>query len=288
MISNTAVSNIINQGLDNKNIYFYGKPDMFSSMLENDIEKNLLYEPSQVFSCIIADDPIQYSQIIDNISIKYHTNSIILFHNSPIKLLKKEDKRILYSKLKESYKIFFDKTIQSEWSFPHDDKTFCIDYGISAEFSRLYDNVSKKSKHIAIINFKDNKEINYLFDYFKNYFDDVDLITNADCDYKTMLKKLSCYKIAICFHDPFSTLSLAGLGCYVFSNSYIHDYKNIVYIEDVTSITQQISNIDFEQQQKNIDYSINKILETYCLNNFYTSFHKIINQAIGRPYVYST
>ena len=115
MLNNIATSNIISSIFSKNTLLYNGKKDLFLTTLLQCESINIIDSPSQPFSILLSDNPIDYSQTSIKNSLMYHVNSLILFHKEPPQALKKEDKAILDKKLKNSYRLFFSKDIEKSW-----------------------------------------------------------------------------------------------------------------------------------------------------------------------------
>lgn len=280
---NHSINNILHCLLNKRITAYYAgnNNSLFLEYLLKNDQLNVKKQPVGPFDCIIHDDPVQYSQIISQLSEKYHVNSIILFHNIAPQALKKEDKHILYNKIRSQYKIFFNHGVQKSWGFPLDDKTHILSYGIDRVEPTI------KNKQTIIVNITKNPEINRLYQYLKQSIN-CDLLEEISTDYKKTLELLSEYKIIIVINDPFTTILCASFGGHVFSSTPIIDTNihNITIIDDFGAIQQEIMKIlnnNTSTKLKDTYFQTN-----FDINQFDVKFLNILHTARQRPYIYET
>lgn len=277
---NIKISNIINSTIGNNTIYYNAKKNIFSYILSNCDLFNIIYEPNQSFSLMITDDPISYSQSIDKISLRFHTNTLVLFRQPPPPALKKEDRFILDRKLGKSFRVFFDDNIKNSWSLNNPSLTIDIKYGVPE-----YNNYTK-TNNICILNTENSDGIKRLYQHIKNHID-CDMITSIDDD---LLPKLSSYRICVCPNDIYESLLCASMGSWVFS-SYSFSDKNIQNISNVVdygTINDSIQTVlnDWDTLDKTIQNSKQYILHNYTLSNYYNSISNFHLQISRRAFIH--
>jgi|688.fasta_scaffold00408_11 hypothetical protein len=284
MLNNLDVTNIIVNTLNRKHstVYYLGNKNLFSNILEQHRDANFIYEANQPFSFIIADNPLNYSQIINKLSLAYHVNTLILFMDSPPTHLKKEDRIILHKKLDNTYRVFFNDKIRSLWALPDTNETLTMSYGVPKS------DIVSKEKNVCILNFENNDGINRLYQHINNYIN-CDLITNSNSD---PIKNISFYKICISPHNIYDTILSASCGTWVFSSSLLIDknISNISYIDNYNSIINDINNTlnNWDNLQHIIESSKNYITEHYSLNTFYSNMTDLYSKISQRVFKYET
>jgi len=278
---NHSVSNIVNTLISKQNtIYYIGKKNLFFYTLINCDKLSIIDHANQPFSLLASDNPIDYSQSIDKISLHYHTNSIIFFHDTPPSALKKEDKVILNRKLKNSFKVFFNQSIKEEWGLA-DFASIVMDYGIPL----LTDVIDKKN--VCIVNLEKNPGVDRLYQHIKNYINDCDVIDNIK-----LLDKISEYKISICPNGIYDSIFSASCGSWVISSipKLEENICNITYITDYGSVQDRIKDIlsNWEILDHLIKSSQQYIREKYPIEVFYNNISILSNQISKRAFIYET
>lgn len=281
-MNNTSTSNIINSVVGNNTIYYDGKKNIFSHILSQCNLFNIIYEPNQSFSLMITDDPISHSQAIDNKSLQFHTNTMVLFQHPAPPALKKEDRFILDRKLGKNYRVFFDENIKNSWFLNNPLLTIDITYGVPE-----YKNYTK-TKNICVVNVENNDSIKRLYQHIKNYTD-CDIITEIN---DNLLSTLSSYKICVSPNNMYDSLLCASVGSWVFS-SYLLSDKNIQNVSNVTDyrdINDNIQNIlnNWDGLQETIEDSKKYILDNYKLDNYYSNISNSHLQISTRAFIHET
>jgi hypothetical protein len=285
MLNNIATSNIISSIFSKNTLLYNGKKDLFLTTLLQCESINIIDSPSQPFSILLSDNPIDYSQTSIKNSLMYHVNSLILFHKEPPQALKKEDKAILDKKLKNSYRLFFSKDIEKSWGLATIEKNINIEYGV------IRIDEKDKNKNVCVVNLNKDNGIQNLYQHIKNTIIDCDLI-DAHTDGDEVLKILSQYKICIIPHDTYDALLAASFGGLVYTSSSQIDksISNIVYIKDYNTINDRLKN-DLNQWD-NINSLLRQnqsyIHDKYNIDKFYSEFNNICTSISRKAFTYET
>jgi hypothetical protein len=285
MLNNIATSNIISSIFSKNTLLYNGKKDLFLTTLLQCESINIIDSPSQPFSILLSDNPIDYSQTSIKNSLMYHVNSLILFHKEPPQALKKEDKAILDKKLKNSYRLFFSKDIEKSWGLATIEKNINIEYGV------IRIDEKDKNKNVCVVNLNKDNGIQNLYQHIKNTIIDCDLI-DAHTDGDEVLKILSQYKICIIPHDTYDALLAASFGGLVYTSSSQIDksISNIVYIKDYNTINDRLKN-DLNQWD-NINSLLKQnqsyIHDKYNIDKFYSEFNNICTSISRKAFTYET
>lgn len=285
MLNNIATSNIISSIFSNNTLLYNGKKDLFFTTLLQCEIINVIDSPSQPFSVLLSDNPIDFSQISMKMALTYHVNSLILFHKEPPQAIKKEDKAILDKKLKNSYRLFFSKDIEKSWGLNTIEKNISIEYGVPKI------DLNDKNKNICVLNLNKDSGVHNLYQHIKNSIIDCDLIDTNTYN-NEILNILSQYKICVIPHDIYDTLLTASLGGLVYTSSTQIDksISNITYIKDYNTINDRLKN-DLEQWssinsslKENQSYIHNK----YNIDKFYSEFNNICTSISRKAFTYET
>jgi|688.fasta_scaffold00281_22 hypothetical protein len=285
MLNNIATSNIISSIFSKNTLLYNGKKDLFLTTLLQCESINIIDSPSQPFSILLSDNPIDYSQTSIKNSLMYHVNSLILFHKEPPQALKKEDKAILDKKLKNSYRLFFSKDIEKSWGLATIEKNINIEYGV------IRIDEKDKNKNVCVVNLNKDNGIQNLYQHIKNTIIDCDLI-DAHTDGDEVLKILSQYKICIIPHDTYDALLAASFGGLVYTSSSQIDksISNIAYIKDYNTINDRLKN-DLNQWD-NINSLLKQnqsyIHDKYNIDKFYSEFNNICTSISRKAFTYET
>jgi len=285
MFSKIATSNILSVLLDNTSILNMSVPSIYNSMITKYSGFNIIDEQNQPIIGIINSDIIKYSQNIHHTSIINHVPSILMFHEDAPPALKKEDRYILYKKIKNTYKIFFSNKIKKSWSLPEDNLSYIVPYGF-----KTLKNLEDKPKNIAILNFHNNKIINQIYHNINKSFIGTDLITKIE-SYEKIINNISDYKIVVVIGDTYNTIACSACGCFVLSNVIIEDpIETIYYIENTENINHKIAQIlqSFNNMQDNIEKTLSYIEKKYNLLQHINSINLIFNKLKNRPYIYES
>lgn len=285
MLNNISTSNIISSVFSKNTLLYNCKKDLFFTTLSQCELINIIDSPSQPFSILVSDNPIDYSQVSMKMNLAYHVNSLILFHKEPPQALKKEDKAILDKKLKNSYRLFFSKNIEQSWGLTTTEKNINIEYGV------LTVDQNHKDKNVCVLNLNKDNGIQNLYQHIKNSIIDCDLI-DTNINDNEIINILSQYKICIIPHDTYDTLLAASLGSLVYTSSTQIDKSitNIVYIKDYNSINDRLKN-DLEQWP-NMDSNLKEnqlyIHNKYNIDKFYNQFSNICTSISRKAFTYET
>jgi hypothetical protein len=280
MLSNKFNLNIINNLYNNKTLLYYKPQNLYFNFLEQYSDFNIISIYNQPIVGIINDNPIEYSQNIAELSLKNHVYSILLFHANPPAALKKEDKHILYQKLKNHYKIFFSKDIYDSWSLPKDKFTTITNFGLPTETK-----VNSDKKNIVIINLNNNQILEQLYQNLKSQFVSVDIIKSTT-DTTNIIKN---YKIAICIENLYNSMFCAAQGCFVLSNiSCDKNISSILRIDNLSEIPNKIFQIlqNFDNIESQITNSLAYINKEYDINHHIGITNNIFKQLTDRPFIY--
>lgn len=275
MFSHISVSNTINKLFNNATIVYLGKQNLFYRILTQNPYYNIINNTEQPFIGMIHDDPLLFSHKSNELELNYHAYSWILFHNPAPAALKKEDKHILATKLKNSIKIFFSDMIRKSWGLYNDTNSYSITYGCEVKHGINH------TKNIAVLNLDNNKIINDLYRHIHNIFPDSDLLKSI-----SDTTNIDQYRLVVSLENIYDALYSAANGCFVLSNTDLQNNLPSVYkITDINKINEQISQI--------LSAPIAHIIETqqFIQNNFdlqthYESMNNIFSLAKNRAYLY--
>lgn len=275
MFSHIAVSNTINKLFDNNNLLYLGQQNLFYKTLSEHPSYNITTNTDQPFVGLLHDDPLSFSQQSDRTCLEYHSNSLVFVHNEAPQALKKEDKHILATKLKNTIKIFFSDSVRQSWSLSNDHNSYLIGYGCNII------NNTDKNKDVAVLNFSKNSTINNLYSHIKRTYPSSYLLTTlADCD------TINSYRLVLSFENIYDSLYAASCGCWVLSN---HDISNIFpsinKILDYDKINDQIRDVLSFPYSK-ISETQNFIQHNLTTNQYYENLNKIFSLLKHRAYTY--
>jgi len=279
MFNAKSASNIIHNTLGNNSILAECSKNLFYSLLQTSSGYSLIENTKQPFIAAIYDNPISLSQQIQNININYHVNAIVFIHSRAPDPLKKEDKYILSEKLNSVTKIFFSKEIQDSWSLKNN--IYLIPYGV-----KLLN--TEKTKNILLINTSKNSNIDKLYAYTKNIYNDCDILYDI-IDYDLMIDYISQYKIVISLENTYDSLVGAASGCYVISNNLKdNNLPSVIYLNNFTTIVHTIQSILNFKNDNSIEISKSYIQENYPINKFYASIKDIFLNCNNKVFTYAT
>lgn len=283
MSSNKQLSNIVHASLNNKTVLYTSTNNLYYNFLSKKSEYNIISAYNQPIIGIINDNVIEYSNKIDQLSIDNHVYSIILFHEYPPEALKKEDRYLLYQKIKYHYKVFFSDKLYNKWSLPKDAFTFVNPYGVDP---KEYNDI--REKNIIIFNLSNNPVIENIYQNLKSQFTSIDIcrsISNLD----DVSSTISDYKIAICIGDPYNSIYCAANGCCVLSNTPIDPNINTIFqVENILNISNQINNIlqNFDSLKDQIKNNVVNICTKYPQHEHIKIMDNIFKQLTFRPFIY--
>ena len=277
MFNHISVCNTINKLFDNNNLLYLGKPNLFYKTLSGHTYYNLITNTDQPFVGILHDDPLAFSQQSDMTCLQYHSNSLIFIHNEAPRGLKKEDKHILSTKLKNAIKIFFSDSVRQSWGLSNDPNSYSIGYGCN-----IVDKIDK-TKDIAILNFSKNSIVNNLYDHIRQSYPDSEILTNlSDCD------KIGRYRLVLSLDNMYDSLYSAALGCLVLSSHEMNNiFPSISKVLDYNTINDQIEQILLSPQSKIIDTQ-NFIRHHLGIDQYYQNLNQIFSLLKNRVYTYET
>lgn len=278
MFSHAAVSNILNNVLSNNTFISLCSNNLFNLSLSKLESYNISKLAASPFIGIINDDPINFSQKANDLYLQYHVPGLLFFHNQAPAALKKEDKYILSQKLSNTTKVFFDNTIRNSWGLSNTD-SHTISYGVTPK-------QSVKTKDVIVLNSTNNSTINTIYQHIKNKIDNSDILTSF-IDYDDCLSLISNYKVAVCLENFYDVLCCSSMGCKTITNidfkdklpsvTKINDYNTIV-----PSIIQLLNNDDNTEINQTIEY----IKTRYKLNTFLDSMKLILSNFKNRVYIH--
>jgi hypothetical protein len=224
------------------------------------------------YDAYLTSSIIEHSNIRNQILLDYGIPDVLCFHNLLPNRFKKEDLYILKKSSILNHKIFFHDTIQNSWSIK-DKLSFNIPYGLP--------NIPVKSivhkKSVVILNLNNNNNLNTLYQYIKNIFKDVEMITDVSSfSYQELVDKLSEFHICLENDSIINCLVAAYAGCYIISTlPTLEDINGFFNIADYSHIIDKIKYLlssDLKISEKNI------LLDKYSFDRFSSLFIKCLKQ----------
>jgi hypothetical protein len=260
---------------------------------------NLIYDPSQTLfdhvfkmtdSTIISvqnrmSDSFYYDAYVSNnffpyvnnrvsLQYKYQLLDMVLFHQCPPPILKKEDKTILKNSLRSTYKVFFTEKIAEAWDI-QDHRSFNINYGLPKISHTIPEFTNRRS--ILVINTNNDPAINTLFSTIHNIFPDAFLIKDMlDSNLETSLELMSNYKIVIDLSNAYNTMCATLSGCFtITSQMYDNNIESCLVVQDFRNIPQVFTNLmnqNYALIQKDIEY----LTLSYNIDSFIIQMNQLL------------
>lgn len=275
MFSHIAVSNTINKLFDNNNLLYLGTQNLFFKTLSEHPLYNITTNTDQPFVGLLHDDPLSFSQQSDITCLQYHSNSLVFIHSEAPQALKKEDKHILATKLKNTIKIFFSDSIRQSWALSEDYNSYSITYGCDT------DNNTDKNKDVVVLNFSKNSIINNLYSHIKQVYPRSDLLTTLADSHA-----INSYRLVISLENIYDSLYAASKGCWVLSNHEISNiFPSIFKVLDYNKINDQIREVLSFPYSK-ISDTQNFIQNNLTTHQYYENLNKIFSLLKNRAYTY--
>lgn len=252
------VSNIVNSLIfpQSKNVLYDSHHSVFDLIMKS-LEIAIVdinYAHSDMwYNVLVSNNPIEFTTRHINVSKSSHINSVIFFHDTIPKQLKREDILILHQQISNCIKICTDSTLLSSW-LPQDDKWKTVNYGIP-----YIDPISKeKTIDFIVLNFNNNQNIINVYDKLKNSVSTNSLILNQlPEDLEQLYDILDKTKVCIDFEKRINSLIAASRGCFnitSYDNNLIEYYETIDNLSIIDNIlTNCLHQIDQNKIQKQID-----------------------------------
>jgi hypothetical protein len=281
MFYNTAIKNVIHKELNNTSVFYDSNLDLYYSFISQHSKFNFITQKNQPYVAYINDNVIDVSQKINSIYLQNHVDTILLFHNSPPSLLKKEDKYILNSKIKNAYKIFFSTTIENEWGLSN--RCYTFPYGVKTT-------INDATKNVILLNFSNNSTISQIYSNIKESIENVHMLSSIKHHtYDQLINLISDYRIAICIGNEYNTLACAGCGCIVLSNSTTKygNIKTIKNIDNLQNLIEQIKeNLQLYEDKNTRISSVDFILKNFPFLPHISYLDNIFTTAQKQGYIY--
>jgi hypothetical protein len=275
MFSQIAVSNIINNVLNNNTFLNLCSNNLFNLLLTKIDTYNITKLASSPFIGMLNDNPIDFSQKINNLHLQYHVPALLFFHNESPKALKKEDKYILSQKLSNTIKVFFDSNIRNSWGLT-DDNCHTISYGVEHK-------KTTKTQDVIVLNSSNNPNIKNIYQHIKNTINNCDMLTVFD-DYDNVLELIGNYKIAICLENFYDVLCCCSAECKVITNINTNNsLSSVLSINDYDSIIPNITTI-LDNRDDNLYSTIDYLNNNYKLETFIHSMKLILSNFSAKAY----
>jgi len=266
---------------DIKILYDYSN-SIFDKFLIKHLDMSFMYESEYIrtrgmfcYDIYWNNDPVQYTS---NASFykSEHILDMIFFHESPDPALKKEDKFLLQNRLGDSFKIYTNESLKSEWSI---DNGKYIPYGIP----KVKIDFDQPRKSVVLLNPNNAKSVDILYSYVKKYFPDAGIINiDQNISYEKIISTLKEYNICISIKKTFDSLIALSCGCDVLSSS-VPEEEGIINIDDFNKIhliiesTLKIRNVD------KIKDRISFLAKKYDLVKFQDEIYDTIINRIKEP-----
>lgn len=194
------------------------------------------------YNLYISNNPL--SSINNNLSHVFHTNSLLIFHYDKPNTLKKEDRAIINSKIKNNTKIFFDKQYMENWQI--NNKTNVFSYGVPLEHIPYSTNCINREKDVMIIG--DNQSVinRSLQQAFQTNNISCDILSLHQPNIDVVNSILNTYKICIDLNSSccINCLCACAAGCYAVHNgSFTSDLPSVIQAKSAESIVSLTQNI---------------------------------------------
>lgn len=220
------------------------------------------------YSLLWVNDPIEFSHNIPYYS-EFFTKTIISIHSTPSKLFKKEDLNIIKNRL-DTYDILCFDQNPSAWQL---DDIVKINYGIPDPKEFLS---TPKTKDILIINTKQNKQSQLLYQYLKSTYPNTDMLENIPNDIENIFNIISKYKVCIGLEDYYNLIVCNACGCYCLTSIESYD-KNIITVQNYEDMLRLLPELLNKSDYDKVSQSV---LSKYDWNEFNTNIQKYINDII--------
>jgi hypothetical protein len=287
MLNHHSIPNILQKILSPSSNLLYDATNSVFDLLIQHIDSAIysLDNPLALnlpLDCFVSGDFRNFQQKSTSISYPMHLSNLVIFHEKIPNAFKKEDKIIIQNHLKDSHKLYMHQSLLDNWDIM-DDKTYVVNYGLP---KILLQNINRKS--IIIINLNKNTELNLLYQYLKNYFGDIYMLTDiSNMSLEDLAKIISSYKICIETEMIINALFAAMCGNYVVSSLDLFD-PNIIGsfgIKTFTTIHEDIMKI-LNAYNDDIALQNRTHLETtYGWDNFKTKIENVLSTIKPEPFV---
>lgn len=229
--------------------------------------KNKMFIDSSYYNVLWLNDLIDFSQKIPYYG-SFFTNIFIAIHDAPASFFKKEDITILQNNVGKYNIISFTNHFH-EWALPN---VHHISYGVPRPMLKF---TETKNKNILIINTKQKKQTNILFQYLNQEFPHTDLLQDMPETIQDAQQLIARYKICIDFDYYYNLLVANSCGTYGITSlnsndKFIYNTQNSGQI--ISIIKMLLANQDNEQEQIS-----NLIIEKYNWNLFVKNICAYIN-----------
>lgn len=261
--------------------------------LENSIFQTLLLDNKDI-NFIQVSDSIEYlnyihstininghisSNYLDHFQNKrlyntYHIKDFVLFLNSPLKILKKEDLILVRNRLYSTKKIFITQEIANQWNVIQDGYT--LDPGIKQI------NLTKDKRKDLIILGHNVKTTQKIYQILQNKYKDTHTIHSIN-GYDSIINTLTEYKACVNLGPSIDSLYAMAAGCVVVSkdaiNNNVYTFNNTTDLAKV--VQESINEYDIKKQ---IDYSYD-LINKYDYSLFEKNIKKYIKSIIMEPFI---
>jgi hypothetical protein len=280
---NQVTYNLLSKILDPNLKVLYSKSDTIFDSIMNKVDGYLIYRDSFFsdrvsYDLFLGNDTMTHCDDKNKIIRHHQINDVLFIHDKFHRSMKKEDKTIIKNNLQSTFKIFPNKEIASTWDCLSDT---IIPYGIpQSEY-----NLSNKRKSVAVINIKNNPQIEMLYNQIKAVYNDAELVGRLST-FEEYTGKLNEFKIVIEIDSLANLLVAQCCGNYTVTTvSNMDSGLGIYDVSDWSKIKEQI-----DQKLENYDPSMfleqkRFLEEQYSFEKFESSVLEILLSIKKRPYL---
>ena len=280
---NQVTYNLLSKILDPNLKVLYSKSDTIFDSIMNKIDGYLIYKDSFFsdrvsYDLFFGNDVMTHCDDKNKIIRHHQINDTLFIHDKFHKSMKKEDKTIIRNNLQSTFKIFPSNEIAASWDSASDS---IIPYGIPpSEY-----NLSNKRKSVAVINIKNNPQIEMLYNQIKTVYGDAELIGRS-ATFEQYTSKLNEFKITIEIDSLVNLLVAQCCGNYTITTiSNMNTGLGIYDVSDWSKIKEQI-----DQKLESYDSSVlleqkQSLEEQYSFEKFESSVLEILLSIKKRPYL---
>ena len=280
-LTTNAISKVIDSDI---NILYQNSNTIFDHIIKRvegikiiDANDQLLY--NNIYHFYASNNYLDYSNSVDKIK-NLQLNGVVFFHNYIDSNFKKEDKFILQSALKNTYKIMMSEDLYNHWKMP--ELSTQIKYGLpKIEFKN-----SPHKKSVVVLNSKKNPQMSSLFQNLNRVFSDSALLENLETySLENLTNIISGFKVCIDIDSQINNLFSLYCGCQAIGSSVLKEtnYTRINTFENIDNvIREKIANFD----SKIIDEDNSKNLsDKYSFDEFSTNLKNSFSRIKMEPFI---
>lgn len=279
--------NIINRVLDKNIRILYEDHNSLFDKIFNDLDYYIVNKTNKLnesfyYDMQIINNYFPYLNSRNNFIYENQFSDIVLFHENPHNLFKKEDKLILANNLRSTEKVMLLNSFDQTWNLPN---SSLVKYGIPT--SEKIADYNDRPRDVLVLNLKNNNQIASLYQHIKAKFDKTDIVNSFAKESLSETREiLQKYRIVIDVDTPVNCLCATACGCVTITNqAFDTKLESTVAVEDFRAVFVVIEKILANNMQNVVARDIELIKTEYNYDTFKSKIDEIIRKVKSETFV---